>query len=163
MLSSAQRAQRFRRGRCVAECDRDVAQEALVANSTDRAACKELFEGVAVHREQLTESRLIEGATWFEVRGPGWFGESIPRAYELTVITAIDSIAHGCTQRFGDGAWMLDGQIRDTQARIKLERPSDGTGRASAHAGIARSAMLFGHRKVRTERQIGVHLGKKEP
>ena len=67
--------------------------------------------------------------------------EFVPRADELAVVAAVDTIAEQRSQRLIDGAVVFDRQIGNAAPCIELPRGRDGRGGAGWDAGLASAAM----------------------
>jgi len=87
--------------------------------------------------------------------------EAVPRADELAIVAAIDAVADRRTQDFGNRPGMLDGQIRDTAARVQTIGSYDRPGRTEIEAARAASAVRR-NRFVDRQGPIGEDLAEKE-
>ena len=81
---------------------------------------------------------------------------AIPGTDDLTVIAAIDPMTEGLPENHGDTAWMFDGQVGNTAARIKDIRCNDRRGRADIDTGRTATTMILdriidGERKIRKD------------
>src|SRR5271166_137295 len=98
ILALPQGGDHSRRARCIAECDRHIAQPALEADSPDRAAAGLVQEFRFAPGEQCNELRPIEVMAHAEILLCGRTRELVPGTDELAVVASIDAIAHGAPE-----------------------------------------------------------------
>src|SRR5436190_8522379 len=158
----AQRRQHRRRARRVAQADREVAQPALVADAPDRRAAQALVELGLRPAEELDQRRAVEAVAHLEVRLVARLREAVPGADELAIVAAVNPVANQRPQLYRDRAFVLDREIRDAAARVELVGPDDRLRWTDVDAAAAAAAMLL-DRRIRRQRQVGVHLAQKEP
>src|SRR5690242_16920696 len=103
-----QRLHDFVAGRRVAERDGDVAQPALVADATNRTAFGACEEFLFAPAEQLDQPRGVQCVAGREVALFRELRELVPRAYQLTIVAAVDTVADCFTERFGNRGAQLD-------------------------------------------------------
>ena len=72
------------------------------------------------------------------------FGETIPRAGVEAVIAAVNTIADGTAEFFGDRAFVLDGEIGDAAGGGEFTRGGDGLGGTGGDAGGAFATVVAG-------------------
>src|SRR5688572_12483658 len=158
----AQRSQHFRLAGSVAQTYRQVAQPALVADAPDRRAAQTLVELRLGPGEQLDQARRVEAVAHLEVRLCGNAREAVPRADQLAIVAAIDAVANQGPQLDGDGAFVLDGEVRDAASRIELVGGADRPRRTDVDAALAAPAML-GLWRIQRQRQVAVDLAEEKP
>src|SRR4051812_26441111 len=69
-------------------------------------------------------------------------GESIPGARGEAIVAAVNAVADGGAEFDWNRAFQFDGEVRNTAARVELERRGDGGGRAGGDAADAGSAAV---------------------
>src|SRR5450830_537634 len=99
---------------------------------------------------------------WLEITFVGSAGETIPRANDLTVITAEHAIADQGAQVFRDCALELDGQVGNAASCIQYIGADEGVGGADVQAGRAAAAMFGGVRGVNRQGQIDKQFAQEE-
>src|SRR5437870_1192658 len=137
----AQRRDDARRGRRVAQGDRDVAQPPLMADAADGRAFEALIEFALGPREEAHEHRVVEVVAHREVGIVRGLRVLVPRTDDLAVVASIDAVAHERTQLFGDRPEVLDREIGDAAARVELVRSDDRARGADVDAALARAAV----------------------
>ena len=134
-----------------------------MSDAADRRAAQPRFEFFCRPKKKLSERCAIESVTdGLEVRVRRGFGELVPGAHELTVVTAVDAIADEWSELLGNGPLQLDRQIRDATPCIELPRRRDRARRTGGHAGVARTAVRA-RRWIDGQREIGVNLTQEKP
>src|SRR5690606_9002152 len=131
----------FGRGRRVAQGHGDVAQPALVAAATDRAAFGAAQELVLLPGEQLGQGGLVEVVAGAEIRLVGAARELVPGADQLAVVAAVDAVAHRRAQFLGDGAVVLDREVGDAASRVDPVGRGDRAGGTCGNAAAAGAAV----------------------
>ena len=89
-------------------------------------------------------------------------GKSVPRANNLAVVTAINTVTHQRAELFGDAAAQFNGQVGDTASRIHAEGCNDGPGGADIDAFGAGTAM-FSAWLIYRQWEVRVNLTEEEP
>ena len=79
----------------------------------------------------------------------------------MAVVAAVDAVAHGRAQRFGNVAIVFDGEVADAAPRVQPIGRHDGAGGAGADAGAAAAAM-FGNGRGGGQGQINKNLAQKK-
>src|SRR5438876_8944288 len=92
----------------------------------------------------------------------GNLSEPVPRADIQAIIAAENPIPDQWAKLQWNGAFQLDGQIRNTAARVEPMRSCDRAGRARFDATLARAAAI-GDWLIRRQFQRRQDLGQKEP
>ena len=149
------------RGGGIAERDGDVAQPAHIADAVDRRAAHALIEIARRPGEQIREPRRVERVTHLEIRMARRLRKLVPRTHELAVVAAVDAVAEGRAQLFGNAARMLDREIGNAAPCIKLLRRDDRLGGARGDAGAA-GAAVGACGCIHRQRQIGEDLAQEE-
>src|SRR5688572_15562666 len=146
----------------IAERDGDVAEPALVARAAQRRARGALLPFPFGPFEEGDQPGAVEAVADGEVADARRSRELVPRAEELAIVAAEDSVADGLAQRLRYRTAQLDREIRDAAAGIELVRSDDRLRGADVEAGAAGPAVV-GHGHVRRQRQVGVELAEQEP
>jgi len=129
------------RAQRIAQRHRQVAQPALVADAPDRAAFGAAQELGLVPGPQLQQRGAFQRRTRVEVGQRRRFRILVPRAHQLAVVAAVDAVAQRRAQFLGDGAVVLDGQVRDAAPRVQPVGCDDGARRAHLDARAAAAAV----------------------
>src|SRR5437764_11125615 len=95
------------RARRIAEAHCQVAQPALVADAPDRRAGEPLVELGLRPAEELEHRGAIEPVARLEIRFIARLREPVPRADELAVVAAVDTITDQRPQLLRDRALVL--------------------------------------------------------
>jgi len=160
-----QRRQDRRRAGRIAQRHGQVAQPALVANAPDCRAGMAGLEVFRAPRKELDQRGCIETVPHVEVGQAGHAGKLVPGAGKLAVVAAIDAIAHERSQRHGNAAAMLDGQVGDAAPGIELVRRDDRLRGADVDAASTTAAVLVARcirRHARLQRQVGQNLAEEK-
>lgn len=103
------------------------------------------FEGGLIEGEEFEEGGLVKVVAAVGGHEGTLLGESIPRASGEAIVAAVDAVAKGGAEFFGDGAFEFDGEVGDAEAGIELEGGDDGLCGASGDAtGAGAAAVGFG-------------------
>ena len=132
-----QRLEQRRRGRGVAERDRDVAQPSFVADAADGAAAGALQKFRLAPRKQLDELRVVQAVPHRKVLLGGGTRKLVPRADQLAVVAAVDAIADRAAKLQRNRTGEFDGEVGNAAPCIQPVRRDDGAGGAGGHAGAA--------------------------
>src|SRR3569832_1522822 len=87
---------------------------------------------------------------------------TIPGAYQLAIVTPVDTIAHHRTKLERDAAVQFYCEIGDAAARIQSIGTDDGARGAHIDARAATAAVI-GRRLIHGQGQIGIYLAEKKP
>lgn len=99
------------------------------------------FKRACVPGEQVQQPRRIQRVAGRKIRLRRQMGVAVPRTDQLAVIAAVNAVAHERSQGFGNGAFVLDGEVADAQPRVEPIGRDDGLGRTDIDAGPATAAM----------------------
>src|SRR5216683_6727911 len=147
--------------RSIAESHGEIAQPALVANPQDRAAGHALSEFVSVPREKVDELGAVQTVTHLEIRLRRELRVAVPRANELAVIAAEDTVADERPQFDGNAPFQLDREVGNAAPRVQRIRCNDGARRANIQT-LGTAAAVLAHRGIQGKRQIRVDVSEKE-
>src|SRR6185436_2793857 len=151
----------FGRRRGVSQAHGQVTEPALVAAATDRRTAQALVEVGLAPGEKRHQRRPVQAIPDFEVLFPGRLREAVPGTDHLAVVAAVDAIADQRPQLLGNGALVLDGEVRDAAPRVELVRTADRLRRADVDAALAAPAMVFFF-LIDGKRQVAVDLAEEE-
>src|SRR5712671_2774258 len=147
--------------RSIAESHGEIAQPALVANPQDRAAGHALSEFVSVPREKVDELGAVQTVTHLEIRLRRELRVAVPRANELAVVAAEDTVADERPQFDGNAPFQLDREVGNAAPRVQRIRCNDGARRADIQT-LGAAAAVLAHRYIQGKRQIRVDVSEKE-
>ena len=97
-----------------------------------------------------------------EVGHFGGMGVAVPRANDLAVVAAEDSVADGLSKLQRNAATVLDREIRDAAPRIELIRRHDRTRRAYVDAGLTAAAVAASGGTGCRQRQVRIDFAQQE-
>ena len=89
--------------------------------------------------------------------------KTVPGTDQLTVVATKYAVANGFAQLFGDDALMLDSQIRDASAGVKLLWPNNRARWTDVDAGLTSTALIFLNLSIYGQWNVGEYLAKKKP
>jgi hypothetical protein len=147
--------------RCIPQRHCDVAQPALVAAATDRAAFGAAQEFVFLPREQARSA--------WPGRGRCGRGNPVRRCASRTCSTGTPAGSRrsrrcGCRSAAAglrrDAAFVFDGEVADAAPRVQPVRRDDRLGRADLDAARAAAAVRAG-RRIDRQRQVDVDSPRK--
>lgn len=103
-----------------------------------------------------------DGLSGVEAGFAAEFGEFVPGADVEAVVAAVDAVTDEGAEVFGDGAFVLDGEVGNAAWGVDVVGAGDGVGGAGGHAGgaFATVVVLF---FVGFEVEGGEEFGEEEP
>ena len=113
--------------------------------------------------EQIHQRRIVQTVPRHEIPLAARLREAVPRAHQLAVVAAEDTVADGCAHLPGDAALQLDGEVRDAAARVELPGAGEGLCGADIEAGAAAAAVGGVEGRVGRQRDVGVDLAQEKP
>ena len=114
---------------------------APVSDSANRRTFGSVLEILLAPVEQFTQRRSVESVPAPEICLGRKSGITIPRAYQLTIVTAIDAVAHGLAELKRNRACKLDGQVGNTASGIQLPGGHNSLRRADVDTRGATATM----------------------
>src|SRR5712664_441656 len=147
--------------RSITKSDGEIAQPAFVADSQDGAAGHALSEFVSVPREKVDELGAVQAVTHLEIRLRCKLRVAVPRANELAVVAAEDTVADERPQFDGNAPFQLDREVGNAAPRVQRIRCDDGARRANIQT-LGAAAAVLAHRGIQGKRQIRVDVSEKE-
>ena len=124
----------------VAQRDGNVSQPTLVSDASDGATGKVLLEFLRIPRKKIDKFRRIQPLTHRKI-GVAEVSKTIPRAADLAVVAAVDSIANEGAQFKRNRAVKFNGQIGNAAPCVDLVGCDDGSSWAGLDAAGAGAAV----------------------
>lgn len=112
--------------------------------------------------EEVAQLGGEEGFVGVEDGFAGCLGEFVPGANFQADIAAVDAVADGAAEFFGDGAFVFDGEIGNAAAGIDAVRCDDRVGGTGNNATDAFATMIDGGR-ISREGESGEDFCEEEP
>src|SRR5262245_33943565 len=106
----------------VSQRDAGVAQQATAFGAHDWCTSEFLFEAGLVEGEQFQKVGLMEVGSRAGLHGSSRLRKAVPWADGKAIVAAKNAIADGGSELDRDGAFQFNGQVRNTTARVELER-----------------------------------------
>ena len=132
-----------------------------MADAANRAAFGHAQKRGLVPLHQMHQLRRAQTVALVKVRQGAALRELVPRADQLTVVAAVNAVAHQGAQLQRYRPVVLYGQVGNAATRIQLVRRDDGLRRASADTGIATAAVIA-DRFTGCERHVDKNFTQKE-
>ncbi len=143
-------------GQAVAKRNGQVSEPLLMADSSNGTALCVVQKISLAPSEELQKGLMGQNLSALKICQRRWFRKFIPRANQLTIITAIYSVAHEGSERDVNGARMFNGEVGDAPPCIQLIRRHNGPRWTDVYARGARSAVFLGGRIRREFMQIKI-------
>ena len=108
----------------------DISEQAAAFCAQHGGAGETLFKPGFLQGQQFEEIRLGKVRTGLRLHQLPFAGESVPWTDGQAIVATVDPVANGRAQFDRDGAFELDGEVRDAAPGIELEGSPDGRGGA---------------------------------
>src|SRR6266702_2622516 len=145
----------------IAESHGEIAQPAFVADPPDCAAGHALSKFVFGPSEKLDEPGAIQTVTHLEIRLRRKPRVAVPRANELTIVAAEDTVANERSQFDRNAPLQLDREVGNAPPSVD-DIGSDNRARRADIKTLGAAAAMLAHRSVQGKRQIRVDVPEKE-
>ena len=113
-----------------------------MADAVDGAAAQAIVKIVGAPAEQFGEHCIVKTVTHGKVRLAAGLRKTVPRADQLAIIAAVDTIADQRPQFLGNTAVVFDGQVGNAAPCIEPVRRHDRLRRTDVNAFRATAAVV---------------------